>query len=95
MAKAYWVNVYHAIHDEEKPLHTPSSRVPRCRRMAASSLFAVCPPSVRSGHDATDRRRRVRTPDAAIACHDSPVYQEALAALGDGVTRDMRVVEGL
>ena len=33
--------------------------------------------------------------DAAIACHDSAAYQEALAALGDGVTRDMRVVEGL
>ena len=33
--------------------------------------------------------------EKAIACHDSPAYQAALAALGDGVTRDLRVVEGV
>ena len=31
---------------------------------------------------------------AAIAAHDSPAYQAALAALGDGAERDMRIVEG-
>jgi len=31
----------------------------------------------------------------AIACHDSPAYQEALRALGDGVDRDLRIVEGV
>ena len=30
----------------------------------------------------------------AIAAHDSPDYQQALKALGDGAERDMRVVEG-
>ena len=33
--------------------------------------------------------------DAARAAHDSPAYQEALAALGDGAVRDLRVVEGV
>jgi len=33
--------------------------------------------------------------DAAIAAHDSPAYQEALAALGDGADREIRIVEGL
>ena len=33
--------------------------------------------------------------EKAIACHDSPAYQAALEALGDGVTRDLRVVEGV
>lgn len=33
--------------------------------------------------------------EAAIAAHDSPGYQAALDALGGGVERDMRVVEGL
>ena len=31
----------------------------------------------------------------AIAAHDSPAYQEALKALGDGAVRDVRVVEGV
>jgi uncharacterized protein (DUF1330 family) len=33
--------------------------------------------------------------EKAIAAHDSPAYQEALKLLGDGVERDMRIVEGL
>ena len=31
----------------------------------------------------------------AIAAHDSPAYQQALQALGNGVERDMRIVEGV
>jgi len=33
--------------------------------------------------------------DAAVAAHDSPGYQAALEALGDGADRDLRIVEGL
>jgi uncharacterized protein (DUF1330 family) len=33
--------------------------------------------------------------DAAVAHYESAAYQEALAALGDGVVRDMRLVEGI
>lgn len=32
---------------------------------------------------------------AAVACHDSAAYQEALAALGDGAVRDLRIVPGV
>ena len=31
--------------------------------------------------------------EAAIALHDGPAYQAALEALGDGVVRDLRLVE--
>jgi uncharacterized protein (DUF1330 family) len=31
----------------------------------------------------------------AMAAHDTPAYQEALRALGDGAERDFRIVEGL
>ena len=31
----------------------------------------------------------------ATAAHDSPAYQEALAALGDGADRDIRIIEGV
>ena len=33
--------------------------------------------------------------EAAVAAHDTPAYQEALAALGDGAERDLRIVEGV
>ena len=33
--------------------------------------------------------------EAAIAAHDSPGYQAALKALGDGAERDLRIVPGL
>ena len=33
--------------------------------------------------------------EKAIAGHDSPGYQEALRALGDGAVRDIRIIEGL
>jgi uncharacterized protein (DUF1330 family) len=33
--------------------------------------------------------------EKAIAVHDSPGYQAALKALGDGAERDLRIVEGL
>ena len=32
---------------------------------------------------------------AALAAHDTPGYQEALRALGDGAERDLRIVEGV
>jgi uncharacterized protein (DUF1330 family) len=32
---------------------------------------------------------------AAQAAHDSPAYQAALAALGDGAEREIRIIEGL
>jgi uncharacterized protein (DUF1330 family) len=33
--------------------------------------------------------------DQASATHDSAAYQAALAALGDGAERDIRLVEGV
>ncbi len=33
--------------------------------------------------------------DKAVAAYNSPAYQRALNALGDGAVRDIRIVEGL
>ena len=33
--------------------------------------------------------------EQAAAVHDSPAYQTALAALGDGAVRDLRIVPGV
>ena len=32
---------------------------------------------------------------AAVATHDSPAYQAALRALGNGAVRDIRIVDGV
>jgi uncharacterized protein (DUF1330 family) len=31
----------------------------------------------------------------AVAAHDSPAYRAALAALGDGAEREIRIIEGV
>jgi uncharacterized protein (DUF1330 family) len=33
--------------------------------------------------------------EAAVAAYESPGYQEALRALGDGAERDLRIIEGV
>jgi uncharacterized protein (DUF1330 family) len=33
--------------------------------------------------------------EQAMAAHDSPAYQRALEALGNGAQRDIRIVEGV
>ena len=33
--------------------------------------------------------------EQAVAAHDSPGYQAALAALGDGAEREIRIIEGV
>jgi uncharacterized protein (DUF1330 family) len=96
MPKAYWVSAYHAIHDEAKLAAYAKLALPAVEagggRFIARGVAA----------EAWEAGRRQRTViiefeslAQAIACHDSPAYQAALAVLGDGVTRDLRVVEGV
>jgi uncharacterized protein (DUF1330 family) len=96
MAKAYWISAYHAVHDEEKlgayaalagPAITEAGGRFLARGVAAHAYEAGL----------LQRTVIVEFPslEAAVACHDGPAYQAALAALGDGVTRDLRVVEGV
>ena len=44
MAKAYWVNVYHAIHDEEKLAAYAKLAGPAVQANGGKFIFAVCPP---------------------------------------------------
>tara|TARA_B100000676_G_scaffold307319_1_gene365465 strand:+ start:94 stop:384 length:291 start_codon:yes stop_codon:yes gene_type:complete len=95
MAKAYWVSVYHAIHDQDKLAAYAKLAGPAVE--AGGGKF-IARGMAAKAYEAGMLQRTVlvefESLDAAIACHDSPAYQEALAALSDGVTRDLRVVEG-
>ncbi|MFE7577163.1 DUF1330 domain-containing protein [Streptomyces sp. NPDC057521] len=96
MPKGYWVSVYRTIADPEK--------------LAAYNKLAP-PAVKAGGGRVLSRGTRVEAYEAgiaervvlvefdsfeqAVAARESPAYQEALAALADGVERDFRIVEGV
>lgn len=96
MAKAYWVSVYQAVHDEAKLAAYAKLAGPAVE--AAGGKFIARGVAARA-YEAGLKQRTVlvefESLDKAIACHDSPAYQEALRALEGGVTRDLRVIEGV
>lgn len=96
MPKAYWVSAYHAVHDEQKLAAYAALAGPAI--LAAGGRFLARGPAARAYEAGRQQRTVVIEFDslaAAEACHDSPGYQAALAALGDGATRDLRIVEGV
>ncbi len=95
MAKAYWVSAYHAVHDEERLAAYAKIAGPAI--LDAGGRFLARGMAVRAYEAGLLQRTVViefESLDQAVACHDSPAYQAALEALGDGVTRDLRIVEG-
>jgi len=96
MPKAYWVATYRSVSNPD--------------RLAAYAKLGG-PALVAAGGRVLARGMPVKTYDnglmqrtvliefdsaqAAMAAHDSPAYTEALNALGDGVDRDIRIVEAL
>jgi len=94
MPKAYWVSAYHEVRDDDQlaayaklagPAITEAGGTFLARGVAAKAYEAGL----------AERTVIIEFPslDAAVACHDGPAYQAALDALGDAVTRDLRVVE--
>lgn len=96
MPKAYWISAYHAVHDEEKLAAYAALAGPAIAQ--AGGRFLARGVAARAYEAGLLQRTVVVEFDsleAAEACHDGAPYQAALAALGDGVTRDLRIVEGL
>jgi len=96
MAKAYWVVSYRSIKDPEKLAAYAKLAGPSIQ--AAGGRFLVRGTPAKT-HEAGQNMRTVVTEfeslAKAIAAHDTPGYQEALKALGDGAVRDIRIVEGV
>ena len=93
---AYWVTCYRAVHDADK--------VAAYGRLAGPAIQAAGGRFVTRGDaqavfEAGQLMRTVviefDSVDAAVAAYDSPDYAEALAALGDGAERDIRIVPGV
>ena len=94
MTKAYWISTYHAISDPSAVAEYAKLAGPALTAAGAKFLARGMPSVV---YEAGIRERTVliefESVAQAVAAHDSPAYQEALAALGDGAKRDMRIIE--
>ena len=96
MPKGYWITSYSSISDPDKlaayaKLAGPAIAPFGGRYLARGTAAAA--------YEAGLKERIVISEfpsvEKAIAAHDSPAYQDALKALGDGAVRDLRIVEGL
>ncbi len=92
---AYWISAYHEVRDDEKLAAYAALAGPAIAEAGGRFLAREV---AAHAYEAGLQQRTViiefESIEAAVACHESPGYQAALDALGDAVTRDMRIVPG-
>ncbi len=93
---AYWVSVYKEILDEDKLVAYARLAAPALTEAGGRFIARGLP---ERHYEAGEPGRVVLiefdSVEAAIAAHESPAYQEALAALDGGAVRDIRFVPGV
>jgi uncharacterized protein (DUF1330 family) len=96
MAKAYWITCYREISDP--------SKLAAYARLAGPSIEAgggrfLTRGTAAKAYEVGQLERTViiefDSVEHAISVHDSPGYQQALAALAGGAVRDVRIVSGV
>jgi uncharacterized protein (DUF1330 family) len=96
MAKAYWIAAYRSIRDQQALAAYVKLAVPAIQAAGGRVIAAAMPARVyESGVDQRTVLVEFDSLAQAIAAHDTPGYQEALRALGNGVDRYLRIVEGI
>jgi uncharacterized protein (DUF1330 family) len=96
MAKAYWVATYRSISNTDALAEYAKLAGPSIT--AGGGRFLVRGVPAKTYEAGLAQRTVVIEFDsvaAAVAAHDSPGYQAALKALGNGAERDIRIVEGV
>ena len=95
MGKAYWVVAYRSVSDLNALAAYAKLSGPAVIAAGGRILARGLPAMV---HEAGLQQRTVLIEFDSVAqaqaTHDSPAYQEALAALAGGAVRDLRIVEG-
>jgi uncharacterized protein (DUF1330 family) len=93
---AYWISIYREITDEAKVAAYAELAGPALRD-AGGTFIARGLPAQTYEAGASTRTVLIEfdSVEAATAAHDTPAYQEALAALDGGAVRDMRIVPGV
>ena len=95
MARGYWITTYRSISKPEKLAAYAKLAGPAIEALGGRYLVRGNP--ARSFENGLMERvviSEFESVAAAIAAHDSPGYQAALKALGDGADRDIRIIEG-
>jgi uncharacterized protein (DUF1330 family) len=96
MPKGYWVTVYRSISDLQKLAAYAQLAPPAVMPFGGRYLVRG---TANAAFEAGQKERIVISEfpsvDKAIAAYQSPAYQNALKALGDGAVRDIRIIEGL
>ena len=96
MAKGYWVTTYRSVSNPDALAAYAKLAGPALTAAGAKFLARGNPAKVyENGVSQRVVISEFPSVAAAIAAHDSPAYQEALKALGNGADRDIRFVEGL
>ena len=96
MAKAYWISAYRSIRDPQALAAYAKLAGPALQAAGGRFLARGLPARVyENGLDQRTVLLEFASLAQAIAAHDSPEYQEALRALGNGADRDLRIVEGV
>jgi len=96
MAKAYWISAYRSIRNPEALAAYAKLAGPALQAAGGRFLARGVPSRVyESGVEQRTVLIEFDSLAQAVAAHDSPAYQQALAALGSGADRDMRIIEGL
>lgn len=96
MARAYWINTFTAIHDEDKVARYIEMAGPAMQSAGGRFLARGNPAHAFEG--ATKLRTTLIEFDSveqAVAAYRSANYQDALNALGDGAEREIRIVEAV
>jgi uncharacterized protein (DUF1330 family) len=96
MAKTFWIATYRAVTNPDKLAAYAQLAGPAIA--AGGGNFLVRGTPAKTYEAGLNQRTVVIEFDSlaqATAAHDSPAYQAALAALGDGAERDIRLVEGV
>ena len=96
MAKAYWIACYRSIKNPDALAAYAKLAGPAIQ--AAGGRFLARGTPAKTYEAGLDQRTVVIEFDSvaqATAAHDTPGYQAALQALGNGAERDIRIVEGV
>ncbi|HVF15281.1 MAG TPA: DUF1330 domain-containing protein [Steroidobacteraceae bacterium] len=96
MAKAYWIACYRQINDPDKLAAYAKLALPAIQ--SGGGRFLARGTAAKAYEQGLLERTvliEFESVEQAVTVHDSPAYQQALAALGDGVVRDLRIVAGV
>jgi uncharacterized protein (DUF1330 family) len=96
MPKGYWVTCYRSISDPQK-LAAYAKLAPLATAPFGGRYIVRGTPGTafESGQKERIVISEFPSVEKAVAAYQSPAYQNALKALGDGAVRDIRIIEGL